>query len=304
MTFIDIQPGIDTEFSVKLDNNFMTSQNVLIPIAQNAFQLVEVGAFTNRNYLYADLFNSVAGKNNTVDTASTTARYDPDTDTYQMSINDEAPGDTTHNPNSFTDPENAFDGNDATYAIKVVDATGQALGKTFGAKNVTFVKVVANVTTGSNYEIKLYSYDGGGWNFEVDVDAGSGPSGTVELFHILNKSVQGLRVLFNRASGSSTYQLMTLEYGDYNTSDNVVVNLHTLTGDEQALGVYPRITLGTSGSLGLTVGDGSTTIAANTISTAVNIDSLAAGSLTATYALGTSNTVDTPLFYGHGEAII
>lgn len=143
---------------------------------------------------------------------------------FRPGYDDEASGDTTHDPDSVTNPANFFDGNDSTYADSSPGGASNSLGKTFTSKYVYAVKYKAmlrhNASTVSG-TIKLQTYNGSTWDDEVTDTATSESNGyAVNKRVILDKTVQGVRVAID---GDSTDQCrwFTLEYGDVNDSEIV-----------------------------------------------------------------------------------
>lgn len=148
-------------------------------------------------------------------------------------INNNGESDTTHNPDSFTNPENAFDSNDATYAeINTGQGAGdKVLGKTFSnrsIRNIT-IKATSYITTTNcdndyiNAYVYLQTYDGASWGNEVLLasDSGTGCSpqtASYDSTYELNSYVQGIRIRLKNqiyAGGPSTsgyLRLYTLEY--------------------------------------------------------------------------------------------
>jgi len=71
--------------------------------------------WANENYLGADIFTDSNGAKGTIDTTNSTARWSDTNDAYVLGFTDEASGDTTHDPDSATNPENAFDNANILY---------------------------------------------------------------------------------------------------------------------------------------------------------------------------------------------
>jgi len=132
---------------------------------------------------WGDAYIDVDGRENSVDTANTTAlpsiyKVSGTSEditlehAYYPNLTDEASSDTTNDPDTFTNPSNAFDSNDTTYAS---DSFGSGtfarrLGKTFSVKNVDMVRVKAearfNFSSGgsSRFDVYIETYDGSTWS--------------------------------------------------------------------------------------------------------------------------------------------
>lgn len=196
---------------------------------------VATGVPNLKNIKY-DVFNS--------DTAMTKTGwlYDGTNKYYIPDISDEASGDTTHNPNSLSDPENAFDGNAATYST----GSNGALGKTFGAKTVVMAKVIANVTISTTSgtqqngsgSLVLEKYDGSTWSTiatlasasSTTIVNGSPLSISYSGYIVVNESMQGIRVNMNGSGGglTSATRLYSLEYGVYAETNSLIFQTTSL----------------------------------------------------------------------------
>lgn len=129
-------------------------------------------------------------------------------------------GGTTYNPQSYLNPDNAFDNNGLTYANYTSGSVGSAttyLGKTFPNRYYVSVPIKAFGSFSgsgdggcSNFiNITLQSYNGVSWtnedsNYENWCGTGS-RSKSVDETVALNKNVQGLRIQVITNSGSGTW---------------------------------------------------------------------------------------------------
>jgi len=153
---------------------------------------------------WGEAYIDADGRNNSVDTGTTTSLFY--TDKYPATSNvNSAPSDTTHDPNSFTNVNNAFDENLTTYANKTVanSATQQyGLGKTFASKGIgiAVVKYYADWDNniGNNY-IKIQTYNGSTWTDVETLETLSAALGTVTDTKtiIINSTVEGVRIYFD-----------------------------------------------------------------------------------------------------------
>jgi len=175
---------------------------------------------------FAEAYVDADGRENSVDTSSTTATFD--TDKYTTILTDEASSDTTHDPNSFTNPENAFDSNDSTYASKNAGSGTTAtfyIGKTFSSKKIGALRWKTHQQWDNNqsgsFEIRVETYDGSSWNDLKQIAYYS--DSTIDSFDSngvtsINTTCQGIRLkLINTAGSSRNNQIAyiySLEYGE------------------------------------------------------------------------------------------
>jgi len=169
------------------------------------------GVYSNdTNDMWGDAYIDSNGREDSVDLTNYGMPYFDDTNLKYIGLNDSSNTDTTHDPDSFYDPNNAFNHNDTNYAYLVGISSTKQLGKTFDSKTIYKVRVKCSAQ-GTNGSIKLQSYDGSSWNDVQTLDSGSDPEFNGEV--VLNSSVQGLRVQFIPNSGSWNNKVYLLYYG-------------------------------------------------------------------------------------------
>lgn len=176
---------------------------------------------------FAEAYIDSSGRLNSVDSVNTDAKYDDVNLVYVPKPDDEASGDTTYDPSAYTNPENAFDGDDGTYAVFSSTSTGSSvLGKTFSAKTVNevYVKWYIHASDGVAIHpitVKLQTYNGSTWSdhttlHEYDVVTNTYSASGTNIVYI-NSSIQGVRVAYTiDTSSPNTFEcrLYSLEYGD------------------------------------------------------------------------------------------
>jgi len=172
---------------------------------------------------WGDAYVDADGREDSVDTGNTTAVWSTEDTSYHTDITDKASGDSTSNPDSFTNPENAFDGDTGTSATKSESGT-ITLGKTFSSEliNSVRIKAVGKANVGGSVctaTLKLQTYNGSTWDDEVTLDTATGygtRTASFDGFHELNSTVEGIRVAFINSSDSpaENQSLYLLEYGD------------------------------------------------------------------------------------------
>ena len=288
--------------------------------AQNSYEQVksDSSSWTNTDYLGADIFTSKGGAKSTIDATNTDSIYHSGEGLYLLLITDEASGDTTHDPDSFTNPSNAFDGDDSTYAEK--SSENVSLGKTFSAKTIVEVKVKAQCSfdTGTNGDYTLHiilqSYDGSTWTDEKDwTKSDYSYHGTFDLesSYSLNKSVQGLRLKYTASyAGSGGYRdfkIYSLEYAQsYDSSSSVETNTIIDEKVPDSIVVYGKTNIPSDTSIKVDISDdGGTTwsLTDKELDTPIDTSSFSTGNLALKFKLATTDTSKTPKLYGYGVAI-
>jgi len=263
----DLLGGTDwTEEGLKPTDLNDTFDKVLLSsgiiVGQGAYKTLQANnVFVNEDYIGVDEFVDSNGTNNTIDTGASTGTYDATNDLYHLGFTDEASGDSTSDPDSFTNPGNAFDSDDGTAATKAYTSESSqqtdSLGKTFSAKNVGRAKVKAQITTNNTTTmvIKLQTFNGSTWD-DVSTLANvtdSSGTGVIDTEVEVNDNVEGIRVFFDSTPVGSpdfTHSLFTLEYGDYNTPRTVETNeVLTTIAAPNGLVVYFDGSYNTGGSV-------------------------------------------------------
>jgi hypothetical protein len=181
--------------------------------------------------IFAEAYTDADGRLDSVDTGDTTALFD--TNKYRPRFEDIS-GDTTSSAvsqGSWADTDNAFDRDRATTATHSFTANGYSgsytcsLGKTFSAKTIGDVYIKCSGTAmGSGTRtitITLESYNGSSWSTEgATLVTGNNTTVSFDGYRTLNKSVQGLRILYstNVGAGTANQLLYELSYGDMEES--------------------------------------------------------------------------------------
>lgn len=213
-------------------------EKILACIGQNVIRQLEDRAITysaGQIDGWGEAYIDADGRNGSVDTTNTTAIYDSTSKLYQCINDNSSSSDTTTNPDSFSNPTNAFDGNTATYASKALtNSSGgtYTLGKTFGAKTVgyVFVDFAMGFSTGGFQTIfSLESYNGATWS-TVQTLVTSTDSSLSEQKYIVpvNASVQGIRLSMVFSTGGSytggTLRVHELSYGP-EVASSIIMNI-------------------------------------------------------------------------------
>lgn len=164
---------------------------------------------------WGDAYIDSNGRENSVNTGNTTARYTTSTDIYSAEENNVS-STTTHDPDSVTNPSNFFDENATTYAEKTITGVGThvatySLGKTFSSRSVGNLYIKASLTgtnTNSDGYIKLQTYNGSSWSDVATLDSGANDL-SYDDNYALNATVQGVRIQIygtsDYAGGGDTY---------------------------------------------------------------------------------------------------
>jgi len=114
---------------------------------------------------------------------------------------------TLSNPESFSDPDNAFDSDDVTYSEKTFSSTltdTATLGKTFSSTNIEQIKVKCEWTTNSatTKTVTLQGYDGSTWS-DLETIYDGLTDGSSDNTYNIDSSYEGIRVKFTFTSGSA-----------------------------------------------------------------------------------------------------
>lgn len=295
--------------------NYLERQNILT--AENAVRTLQSNdIFTNGPNLVVDDITDSTGTNNTINISSSTAYFE--VDNYQLNYTAETGTGTVSNPDSFNNPNNAFDSNDTTYADKTTSsspADTYIFGETFSSKYIAYqrVKMYFSGTSGThNWTIE--TYNGSIWS-SVDSGSFSGVSNEDydEILYI-NDIIEGIRITFeNQSTSTLDMRVYTIEYGDFDNSDTVIIdsNTTTLDGNETAFAIStPDATIPTNTSISVVVSDGTNSLSAGTIDSISkgvvvgNDDTLTSGTLNLTFTLATTDNTVTPTLPSYGVSIL
>ncbi len=214
--------------NTQVDNKTINldSQNQLqqIPflIGNTLFKIFdEVGTFTNGNGFYCEKFGVSGGDNSMLDAGNTDLIFS--TDLYQLPTGtDVAPSDTTYNPETFLNPDNAFDSDDGTASTLTITSGSKLIGKTFSEKFVGFVRAVTQYSGGTGTgAVKLHTYNGTTWDLHSTITNNVATKTTTIIN--LSSNVQGIAIEFrDKLNGNAS--LFSLEYGEYAASGNMTFN--------------------------------------------------------------------------------
>lgn len=282
----------------------------IVAAAQNAYQILkQTNSYDIIDFIGVDEFTDETGTK----------------DTVNLGVIDEALGDTTHDPNGVTDPENAFDGNDSTFATV---NKNEVLGKTFNSKVVESIRVFTNYgnASGALKEGILQTYDGSTWSDFATIFS-STETGSIDTTLNLGISVQGIRMKYTYASSTNSVRLYSLEYGyKYTTSvfstdkyickggagsyedSKVTVNKNTLVldGTETSITVYTDCVHTANTSMGVKAGNGTDETVEYTMknnAVVIDITSIGSGNLELEFIERTSDTSETPQFKGYAVVV-
>lgn len=227
-----IIPGQDTNADEAMNAygaNFNDTAQMIFNADYIGFdsKLHNAGAPNLKNVFYSTFQTDDASTN-------TGFKHNSTGDYYQLNLTDEASGDTTHDPDGMTNPENAFDDDDSTFADKQFTDTNPSvtnLGKTFSSKDVesVYFKVNGKISEGGiiNSSAKVQSFNGSSWSdvagttviLASDVDS-------QQYFNINETGIEGLRVVVTVQSDSGSsdnlHKIYSFEYGDATTVGTLI----------------------------------------------------------------------------------
>lgn len=175
---------------------------------------------------WAEAYTVAGGRKGSVVTATSTALFV--TNKYKPSFTPTASEDATHDPSSFTNPNNAFDFNSGTESTKGGTFSIGQLGKTFAEKTIGVLVLNASISEDANYSstirtvyIYLQTYDGVTWTTVQSWEGSSSslPSVAINIVYELNAAVAGVRLAFSGSSRNCTARVRIIDYGDSLDSD-------------------------------------------------------------------------------------
>jgi hypothetical protein len=190
---------------------------------------------------WAEAYIDSNGRLNSVDTASTTALQEYHYQNGEIFRNtyfvpgfvDDYSSDTTHDPSSLTNPENAFDGDDSTYASIIgLDSTATSyLGKTFSSKYVYAIKyrtyVSANSGAYGDVTFDIETYDGSSWTSIYSYTKNNNGDETIYGTQIVDDTIEGIRIKLYHTDGNTggNHKFYSIEYGYLNTASEIIHDL-------------------------------------------------------------------------------
>jgi len=129
--------------------------------------------------------------------------YDTATTTYLAAETLSITAETTHDPNSFTNPSNAFDGDDDTAATKSYGVSSETLylGKLFtAATDIVTIKIIINTDTnvsgGGTNTIQIENYNGSSWDSTVTLGSDVTSSKDTYVKRVNWVASEGVRVKY------------------------------------------------------------------------------------------------------------
>lgn len=204
------------------------------------------GSWTNEGSLAADRFTVVGGVNGTVQVADSNVVFVGNH--FVNGYTRDVSLDTTHNPNSFSSIENAFDLNYTTFAGKggSIGSYNESFGKTFSSTYIHSVAYKIETSQGTNqggHSMNLQTFNGSSWTtIGVLYSSSSAGSFIREGKFIINDTIQGIRINFTKGGSttSSNRRVYYLNYGLVDVESELILdtNILTLTGDENTLTLY------------------------------------------------------------------
>lgn len=263
-TLNTINPGVDTNFSTKLNENFnnlLALQAAAAGMGINNLtrQLIDRDvAFSADGSEWAEAYTSAGGRKDSVVTAETTAFYSSPQTGYLANVTPTASGDTTDDPDSFDNVANAFDFDTGTLASK--SSSGNFtwnLGKTFSSRFIQSIRIFAStrfgrISSGSTgttqARLRLFIDSGSGWELEATLADSTNTglaaftlSSTFNSVYLLNKEVQGIRLEFRgtaptSSGGTRDARVWVLDYGNVDDASIVVHDVDNLLAVDKVVG--------------------------------------------------------------------
>lgn len=285
--------------------------------AQNTNRILkaDTSVFVNEDYSGADTFSVDVGAMNTVDTTTTTSEWAKG-GFYALAVVDEASGDATNDPDSFSNPGNAFDEDSETWAEKIAFQYSFTyyFGKTFSSKYVGAVRIDCNIDypTVNGSTLYLQTYNGSTWSTVTTLDTSASGTASFDGTYFLDATTQGVRIKGTGSHPNDGFEIglriNILAYGADYESD-AILKTNSIISDNvpDSIVVYGETDLPTDTSITVDVSDdgGSTwDLTDKELNTAIDTSSFSTGNLALKFNLATTDTSVTPKLYGYGVAII
>jgi len=178
--------------------------------------------FTADGGIFAEAYTSVTGRNGSVNNG--TLLIDSATSIFAP-FNGETTLGTLHDPNTFTNPTNAFDGDIETFATKssTYTSTGTTsvyLGRTFSATYVGGINVRVTGSFGGSAArgqgLSIETYDGSTWSDFVTIlthGDGSNDNYDISRYIAIKQNIQGIRIRMSHyRNATSSYTAVNNVY--------------------------------------------------------------------------------------------
>lgn len=287
-------------------------------IGENAYRVLRNGSYINGKNVIVDFFNDSNGKNNTIDTGSTTASFE--TDKFICGVNQLDLSSIT-SISGFSNGANAFDGDANTYASKSGDlnyntmtiyATMTIPQGSVDLKRIR-CKAYQQAVKGNTSAMSAYLqvYRAGAWEtaFTIGSVTGTGSkSFTGDVDQLVNLTgVTQVRVYYSGPS-IDTYSLRLYElelYAGY-TDTEVISNQNTKTldGSESKFCLFADVVTPTNTSVTYDISDGTSSITDQTLGETIDISTLGAGTCEIRLNLNTTDDSVTPEAYGFAGVFV
>ena len=271
--------------------------------------LKATGDWVNEGYLGADRFKTANGVNGTVQLADSDAVFL--TNFFQNNYDRNISLDTTHNPNSFSNPDNAFDNDLDTFAGKsgAIGSYNESFGKTFSPVYIHSVVYKSSTSQGASqggHSMNLQTFDGSSWTTIETIYSGfDSGSFTRDGKIIINDTIQGIRINFTKggATTASDRRVYYLNYGGHSPLSELVCKTLELDNETVAT-LYTDAIIPVDTSLHATIGDGTSETDEFELqpnkTTLIPLLPNMSGDMQVKFIFRTTNTAVTPELYGYG----
>lgn len=279
-------------------------ESAILSSAISNYKILQANnVFENGDLSFVDEFVDSNGTNNTVNTSSSTARYDSINARYTLQreeqyINSGGSGYT--GTKSFTGAINA---NGIFSRIQITNGTATSFiinikknGTTVCTKNsgaISSSQVVVFNLTSADYSQELANGD----TYIIECVPTGG--------YVWNSSGTYAGSLFTVTSGDVLYGQYT--FTETPASSGTVIhdaNTYTLDGSEYGLIIYTKNEVPANTSISYDITDGTTTLSNQNAEEYIDISSLSSGTLEITENLATTDSTATPKSYGISVVII
>ena len=227
----------DVLSAAKLNENFELSINN--ELLTKIDQLIDRNVIRSNDKIspFVEAYTSAGGRKGSVNAGDTTAFFD--SNKYIPTSDFELIDGTNHNPDSFSDPDNGFDGDDETESVKTQSNSNHftwSLGRTFSAQSIVSCKINCSLNWGfttnvGGCSLSLQKFDGSTWETIATLASANAGNVTSVSYNstraISESNILGLRINFNNNASDQRNNTATLRNFEITTpGDSEIV--HTI----------------------------------------------------------------------------
>jgi len=294
-----------------LNDTYELLVNTAILTAENAVRVLQANnIYINGPNIIVDEFTDADGTQGTVNTGSSTAYYNSNSDEYALTLTNASGSDTPSTTGTWTNINNAFDDNYLTEATMPNESGDYSIGTIFTSKHIGYLYINFDTIVNTPCLINLQTYNGSTWD-DVEILTVPLTGLAISKYYNINASVEGVRLLFKPVGymGASVYQI---SYGTFTSGQTLIADTNTtiLDGNELGFAVsVPDSNIPTDTSIDVVVSDGVNSTPSQTIDSiskgvVVGNSNLTSGTLKVTFILNTTDTSKTATIPSIGICVL